>query len=101
MAATTPFTRSRAPVSNALTRERANIALTLAAVAIGVAVAVPEQTQDVILGFGGAAAAVLSLVQPLVGPALLVIAVPLGGLARGSSGDSSTDLSFGAAEIVI
>jgi len=32
---------------------------------------------------------------------LLLLAVPFGSLARGSSGDSSTDLSFGAAEILV
>jgi putative inorganic carbon (HCO3(-)) transporter len=70
-------------------------------IALGVAVALPEQPQDLVLGVLASAAAVLSLIQPLVAVPLLLFAVPFGGLARGSSGDSSTDLSFGAAEIVV
>ena len=74
---------------------------TLLVIALGVAVALPEQPQDLVLGALASAAAVLSLIQPLVALPLLLFAVPFGGLARGSSGDSSTDLSFGAAEIVV
>jgi putative inorganic carbon (HCO3(-)) transporter len=69
--------------------------------ALGVAVALPEQPQDAVLGAVAGAAAVLSLIQPLVALPLLLFAVPFGGLTRGSSGDSSTDLSFGAAEILV
>jgi putative inorganic carbon (hco3(-)) transporter len=70
-------------------------------VAAGVAVALPETTDVVVLGVAGLAALVLALVQPLVGLPLLLFAVPFGGLTRGSSGDSSSDLSFGAAEILV
>jgi len=74
---------------------------TLVVLALGVGVALPEQSQDAALGALAAGAAVLSLIQPLVALTLLLFAVPFGGLARGSSGDSTTDLSFGAAEIVV
>ncbi|MGI9149475.1 MAG: O-antigen ligase family protein [Chloroflexota bacterium] len=74
---------------------------TLLAVGIGIAVALPEQPRDVVLGAVASAAAVLSLIQPLLAVLLLLFAVPFGGLARGSSGDSSSDLSFGAAELVV
>jgi putative inorganic carbon (hco3(-)) transporter len=74
---------------------------TLVALALGVAVALPEQSQDVVLGALASAAVVLSLIQPLVALPLLLFAVPFGGLTRGSSGDTSTDLSFGAAELLV
>jgi putative inorganic carbon (hco3(-)) transporter len=74
---------------------------TLVVLALGVAVALPEQSQDAALGALAIGAVVLSLIQPLVAVPLLLFAVPFGGLARGSSGDSSADLSFGAAEIVV
>jgi len=73
----------------------------LVVLALGVAVALPDQTQDLVLGVLACAAVVLTLIQPLVGLPLLLFAVPFGGLARGSSGDASTDLSFGAAELVV
>ena len=74
---------------------------TLVALALGVAVALPEQSQDVVLGALASAAVVLSLIQPLVALPLLLFAVPFGGLTRGSSGDTSTELSFGAAELLV
>lgn len=80
---------------------RAIATWTLVVLALGVAVALPEQPLDLVLGALASAAAVLALIQPLVALPLLLFAVPFGGLARGSSGDSSTDLSFGAAEIVV
>src|SRR5205823_1601259 len=73
----------------------------LVAVGIGVAVALPEQPQEVVLGALASAAGVLILIQPLVALPLLLLAVPFGGLARSSSGDSSTELSFGAAEVLV
>jgi len=72
-----------------------------AIVLIGVAVALPETLEVVLLGVTGVAALVLALIRPLVAVPLLLFAVPFGGLTRGSSGDSSTDLSFGAAEILV
>ncbi len=74
---------------------------TVVAIAAGVAVALPEQPQDVVLGAAATAAGIVSLIQPLAAVPLLLFAVPFGGLARGSSGDSSTDLAFGGAEIVV
>jgi O-antigen ligase len=79
-------------------------AAALAVVACGVAIALPEQMQDVLLGVLAAAAAVLALIQPVVVLPLLLLAVPFGGIARGSSGDSTTadaTLSFGAAELLV
>jgi putative inorganic carbon (HCO3(-)) transporter len=74
---------------------------TAVVVGLGVAVALPEQPQDVVLGAIGGAAVIFSLIQPLVALPLLLFAVPFGGLTRGSSGDSSADLSFGAAEVLV
>lgn len=71
----------------------------LLALGAGLAVAVPEP-QVVALGAIGLAAASLALIQPLVAVPLLLFAVPFGGFARGASGDPSSDLSFGAAELL-
>jgi putative inorganic carbon (HCO3(-)) transporter len=73
----------------------------MAVVGLGVAVGVPEQSLDVVLGAAAVGAAVLALIQPIVALPLLLFAVPFGGLTRGSSGDTSSDLSFGAAEILV
>src|SRR3981081_3198963 len=67
----------------------------------GIAIAIPEQVFDVTLGAAATAAIVASLIQPIVTLPLLLIAVPFGGIARGSSGDTSSDLSFGAAELLV
>src|SRR5260370_27480569 len=72
-----------------------------AIVAAGIAISVPEQTLDVFLGTAALAAVVLSFIRPLVALPLLLLAVPFGGIARGSSGDTSSDLSFGAAELLV
>jgi putative inorganic carbon (hco3(-)) transporter len=69
-------------------------------VSIGAAVALPEPFV-VLLGAAGLGALVVSLIQPLVSLPLLLLAVPFGGLARGGSGDTTSDLSFGAAEILV
>jgi O-antigen ligase len=71
-----------------------------AIVLLGLAIALPSP-QDAVFGVVGSGAAVLALIQPLVALPLLLFAVPFGGLARGSSGDSASDLSFGAAEILV
>jgi putative inorganic carbon (hco3(-)) transporter len=70
-------------------------------VALGIAVALPEHIQDAGLGVAAAATGIAALIQPLVVFPLLLFAVPFGGLARGSRGDTSTDLSFGAAELLV
>ncbi len=72
-----------------------------AIVALGLAVALPEQSLDVVLGSAAVATALLAFIQPMVALPLLLFAVPFGGLTRGSSGDTSSDLSFGAAEILV
>jgi O-antigen ligase len=76
----------------------------VAIVAGGAAIALPEQTQDVLLGVIAVAATVAAMIQPIVALPLLLIAVPFGGIARGTSGDASTGdttLSFGAAELLV
>ena len=72
----------------------------LAIVGVGAAVALPE-LDVAALGVVGAATFVLAFIQPAVTLPLLLFAVPFGSLARGSSGDTSTDLSFGAAELLV
>jgi O-antigen ligase len=66
---------------------------------LGVALAVPEP-QVAVLGALGVVALVVVFIQPLMALPLLLFAVPFGGLAR-ASGDTSTDLSFGAAEVLV
>ncbi len=73
----------------------------LVVVGLGLAVGVPEQSLDVVLGVATVSTAVLALIQPIVALPLLLFAVPFGGLTRSSSGDTSSDLSFGAAEILV
>jgi putative inorganic carbon (hco3(-)) transporter len=95
---------SGAPPARGVAPERtpvvAILAWALTILLVGCAIALPELL-DVVLGTVGLVAAVLALIQPLVALPLLLLAVPFGSLARGSSGDSSTDLSFGAAEILV
>src|SRR5205823_3928377 len=89
-----------ASVGRPAPRIAAIVAWALVILLFGLAVALPDPF-DLAIGTAGAVAAVAALVQPLVALPLLLFAVPFGGLARGSSGDSSTDLSFGAAEILV
>jgi putative inorganic carbon (hco3(-)) transporter len=70
-----------------------------AVAALGVTIALPEPEQAA-LGAVALVVATLALIQPVAALPLLLFAVPFGGLARSSSGDTSTDLSFGAAELV-
>jgi O-antigen ligase len=69
-------------------------------VAVGVAIAVPDQLQDALLGVLGVGATILTLIQPLVGLPLLLFAVPFG--SRASTSDTTaSDPSIGAAELVV
>jgi O-antigen ligase len=68
--------------------------------ALGVLIALLEP-QDAVIAAAASIAVVLALIQPLVALPLLLVAVPFGGLTRASSGDASTDLSFGAAELLV
>src|SRR5262249_28088935 len=67
--------------------------------ALGVAVALPDQSQDALLGAVGAGAAILALLQPRVAVLLLLAAVPFG--TRASTTDTSTDPSIGVAELLV
>src|SRR5262249_3191530 len=71
----------------------------LVLVALGVAVALPDQSQDAILGAIGGGAAILALIQPVVAVMLLLFAVPFG--SRGSTTDTSTEPSIGVAELLV
>jgi O-antigen ligase len=88
-------------VSYQAARPLKTVAWAAAILITGVALALPEQLFDVALGVLGVAAIVASLIQPIVAIPLLIIAVPFGGLARSSSGDTSSDLSFGPAELLV
>lgn len=74
---------------------------TLAVVGLGLAVGLPEQSLDVVVGVAAVGSLILALIQPIVALPLLLFAVPFGGLTRGASGDTSSDLSFGAAELLM
>jgi len=79
----------------------ASIALWAAAiVAIGLAIALPEP-ELLALGAVGVVGIVITIVQPLAALPLLLFAVPFGSLGRTSTGDSTTELSFGGAEVVV
>jgi putative inorganic carbon (HCO3(-)) transporter len=71
---------------------------------LGVAIALPSPELAVV-GAVGLAAAVLMVIQPVLGLPLLLLAVPFGGLARGGASDPAaatrTELSFGAAELLV
>lgn len=75
----------------------------LVILAVGVAIALPEQSQYAALGVVAVGAAVLALIQPLVGLPLLLLAVPFGSRGSGSAGDTSTstDPTIGAAELAV
>jgi O-antigen ligase len=71
-------------------------------VAIGVAIALPDQLQDSALGVVAVAAVILTFIQPLTGLPLVLLAVPFG--SRAAANDptaTSTDPSVGVAELVI
>jgi len=69
---------------------------------VGGGIAVPEP-QDAVLGVLGLGAGVAAFINPLVALPLLLFAVPFGGLTRGGASTTSTtsDLSFGAAELLV
>jgi O-antigen ligase len=73
-------------------------------VGLGLAVVLPEP----LIAIGavvGLAIVVATFIQPLVAVPLLLFAVPFGGLARGggeaAADGTSTDLAFGAAEVLV
>jgi putative inorganic carbon (hco3(-)) transporter len=68
-------------------------------VALGVAVALPEQSQDAILGVAAGAGAILAFVQPLVALLLLLVAIPFG--SRPSTSDTTGEPTIGAAELLV
>jgi O-antigen ligase len=70
-----------------------------AILAIGVAVALPDRFEDALLGVGAVAAVILALIQPLVALPLLLVAIPFG--TRGTSGDTTTDATIGATELLV
>jgi putative inorganic carbon (HCO3(-)) transporter len=72
---------------------------TLVVVALGVAVALPEQTQDALLVAGAGGAAVLALIQPLVALPLLLFAIPFG--SRASTTDTTGEATIGSAELLV
>jgi putative inorganic carbon (HCO3(-)) transporter len=72
----------------------------LVVLGLGVAIALPE-IQEAALGVLAVGAAIAAFINPLVALPLLLVAVPFGGLTRGSSGETSSDLSFGAAELLV
>ena len=89
------------PLQRNAQRATRNALYAAAIVALGLLVALPEQSQDALLVVVGAGATVVAFIQPLVALPLLLFAVPFGGVTRGSSGDTSSDLSFGAAELMV
>jgi O-antigen ligase len=79
------------------------IGWTLVVLALGIAVVLPEPL--ITIGAVVAVAIVVAtFIQPLVAVPLLLFAVPFGGLLRSAGGDAAegtSDLAFGAAELII
>jgi O-antigen ligase len=78
--------------------------LAVIVVGLGVAIALPDESQTPLLGAVAGGAAVLALIQPLVALPLLLLAVPFG--SRASAADTSTattsgDPTIGAAELLV
>ena len=71
----------------------------IAIVALGVAIALPDQSVDAVLGVGAVATAVLAFIQPVVAVPLLLFAIPFG--SRTSTTDKTSDLTIGAAELLV
>jgi len=71
----------------------------VAIVALGSAIALPDQAVDAVLGVGALAAVVLALIQPLVAVPLLLFAIPFG--SRTSTTDTTTEPTIGAAELLV
>jgi putative inorganic carbon (HCO3(-)) transporter len=78
-----------------------SVLVVLAVVGIGLAIGLPEQSLDVVLGVAAVGTLLVALIQPIVALPLLLLAVPFGGLTRGASGDTTPDLTFGAAEVLV
>ena len=70
-------------------------------VGVGLAVAIPDQVEDALLGAVAVGATILTIIQPLVGLPLLLLAVPFGSRAASTDTTTGTDTSVGAAELVI
>jgi O-antigen ligase len=73
-------------------------------VALGVAVALPDQFADALLGTLAVGGAILTFIQPVVGLVLVLFVVPFG--TRGTTADTtatgtSSEPSVGAAELVV
>ena len=68
-------------------------------VALGVAVALPQESQDALIGVVAVGAAVLAFIQPVVALPLLLLAVPFG--SRPSTSDTSGEATIGAAELLV
>src|SRR5215471_17442341 len=73
-------------------------------VVLGVAVALPDQLADALLGTVAVGATILTFIQPIVGLVLVLFVVPFG--TRASATDttatsSSSEPSVGAAELVV
>jgi putative inorganic carbon (HCO3(-)) transporter len=66
--------------------------------ALGIAIALPDQSEEAALGVIGAGAAIFALVQPLAALPLLLLAVPFGSR---SSTDTTSDPTIGAAELLV
>src|SRR5690348_14486594 len=71
----------------------------LVVLVLGVAVALPDDAQVAALGAIAAAAGVLAFIQPIVAILLLLAAIPFG--SRGSTSDTTSDPTVGAAELLV
>src|SRR5215467_10748520 len=73
-------------------------------VVVGVAVALPDQFADALLGTVAVGATILTFIQPIVGLLVVLFVVPFG--TRASAADTtatatSSEPSVGAAELVV
>jgi len=75
-------------------------AWTVVILGLGIAIALPEQSQDAALGVVAAGTTVLAFIQPIVALPLLLLAIPFG--SRTSTTDTTTaEPTIGAAELLV
>lgn len=72
---------------------------TLVVLALGVAVALPDETQMAALGAIGIAATVVAFIHPVGALPLLLIAIPFG--SRPTTADTSSEATIGATELIV
>lgn len=85
--------------SEALQRSGGLVLLTILAVGLGIAVALPDEAGIAALGAVAVGAGVLAFIQPVVALLLLLVAIPFG--SRASTTDTTGEPTIGATEVLV